>query len=79
VTHRVDALVHPMQPPRRNAMADRPASEAELLQLRKRHDAVLAGSEPRDGAIDEASATVCTDVVLKIALDSHASIVARAV
>jgi hypothetical protein len=60
-------------------MADRAPPEAELVQLRSGHHAVLGGRQPRDRAISEASAIVCTHVVLKIARDSHAAMVARAV
>jgi hypothetical protein len=48
MTDREDARVHPVQPAGGDAMADRRSTQAEIEQLAKSDDAVLAKRELRD-------------------------------
>ena len=48
---RVDAAVHPMQPPSLQPTIDPPAAKAQGGELSPRHDTMLSLGEVRDGQI----------------------------
>ena len=63
MAHRVDTLMHAMQAPGREAVRNRARLDPEHAELRARDDAVLAGRERRDPAIQPTWAEFRTTVV----------------
>ena len=64
---RVHAPVNAMQPPRREAMRDRPRLDAERTKLVVRDDAMLPRRQPRDLPIEPGWAEFRTTVVVNSA------------
>src|SRR4051794_8645767 len=59
--------MHPVEPPARNAIADRAVGEAEIAELTARHDAMLSRRKRRDLPIDGGWASFCRNSRQKLA------------